>query len=96
MDSIRSFRLDPGRITSREVLFPYLREMFAGSWIFPEDFSGNLDALADILSELCEDTEIRITRSCMKKVTEDHYSWQVFRVLADSAAKNPHLNLLFL
>lgn len=94
MDSVRSFRLDPDRICSRETLVPYLREMFAGN--LPEDLSGNLDALADALSELRDDTEVRISRSCMNKITENHYSWTVFRVLADVSAGNPHLLLHFL
>lgn len=81
--------LDGNRITTKEAMAAYMREIFP----LPEYFGGNLDALTDCLSEITEDTEIRLTRESLSAICQNTYAYRTLTVLSQAAAENPHLTL---
>lgn len=85
----REIRVDAARITNRRDMAEYMMEIFD----FPETFGGNLDALHDSLSEVCEDTVLIFDAETMQAVAGDRYAWKVLRVLLDETEDNPHIRV---
>lgn len=59
----------------------------------PEYFGGNLDALADLLSEIREDTVFELEESELDRMPEGGYCARTLNVLNIAAQENPHLHL---
>lgn len=58
---------------------------------FPDYYGGNLDALYDCLTEICEDTliEIHNSEACQE------YGKKLYQVFLDAEEENPFLRFLF-
>jgi len=72
-----------------------LHRAFAEALSFPDHYGNNLDALHDCLTSLSE--EIRLTL-CHWTAAEEgmgRYAQALKRVLEDSEAENPNLQILF-
>ena len=85
------FILDSGSVGSRETLH---RTLAAGLH-FPDWYGGNLDALHDCLTELAEPTELVIRNSRALAETLGGYVLPLRRVLADCAAENGLLSVVW-
>ena len=59
----------------------------------PEYFGGNLDALADLLSEVTRETVFEVPAEMFRRIPEDGYAAKTLRVLNAAASENPHLHL---
>ncbi len=81
--------LEGNRITTKEKMAAYTREIFS----LPETFGGNLDALNDCLSEVTEETAICLTKENLLEICGNSYAYRTLLVLSQAAAENPHLSL---
>ena len=77
-------KLDPERIRDRESMAAYMDEIFC----FPEYFGRNLDALADLLSEVETETIIEIDHLNLAKICLSDYAYKTLRVLVNAAEDN--------
>lgn len=82
--------LDGGAFSSREELHAGLAE----SLQLPEWYGGNLDALADCLGDLCEETELRICRSGLLRERLGDYAPRLFGLLRGQAEENSRLSVI--
>lgn len=84
----RVIRIDRTKITDRETCQEYMKELFE----LPEYFGGNLDALADCLSEISDETSVVMSSADLKRAAKSDYAWKTVRVLILAALMNPKLN----
>lgn len=77
------------RIRDRKELHAELKRGFG----FPEWYGGNLDALADCLTESGEETELEIQNLRALKEQLGDYSNKLLKVLTESAAETGRLKL---
>ena len=80
-----TIRLDADRIKDKESMAAYMDEIFC----FPEYFGRNLDALADLLSEVEMETVIEIDHLNLAKICLYDYSYRTLKVLVNAAEENP-------
>ncbi len=59
----------------------------------PDYFGGNLDALADILSEITQETVFEIDIADLESFSEDGYAQKALKVISRVCEENPHLHL---
>ncbi len=64
-----------------------------GALDLPDYFGGNLDALADLLSEIREETVFEVEESELDRMPEDGYAAKTMKVLCIASDENPHLHL---
>ena len=79
-----TFKLDPEWIRDRESMAAYMDEIFC----FPEYFGRNLDALADLLSEVETETIIEIDHLNLAKICLSDYAYKTLKVLVNAAEDN--------
>lgn len=77
--------LDGAEIRDRE----QLHALLASSLEFPEWYGGNLDALYDCLTDIREETEIRILHKDSLYENLNGYALVLERVLQEAARANP-------
>lgn len=72
-----------------------LHRAFAQALSFPEHYGNNLDALHDCLTAVCEDTRIRLLYWETAEAALGSYGRIARRAIAEAAAANPKLTVLF-
>ena len=87
----KEVRLNPHRIQDRYSMSEYMRSLFD----LPEYFSGNLDSLVDCISEITENTDILLTKQCVREACESKYAFKVLMALGRAADDNPHIHIMF-
>lgn len=70
-----------------------IQEYLAFKLDFPDYYGGNLDALYDCLTEICEDTCVGFFEQENHPQTE--YLKKVRKVMKDAEQDNPHLCVVF-
>ena len=86
---IRTVALDAAKLSDRESMAAYMKEALE----LPDYFGGNLDALADLLSEVSLETVFEVPADMITGIPEDGYAAKALRVLDAAAEENPHLHL---
>jgi len=81
--------LDGAAVADREDLHARM----AKGLCFPEYYGGNLDALHDCLSEIGEETIIRVIDPVSLERTLGPYAWRFLKVLCYTAAEAPELKI---
>ena len=84
---MKRIRLDGKKMTDRKSAHEYIAKKLS----FPDYYGKNLDALADCLSEISDDTQIRLinTEDFINNIGVQYKGF--IRVFSDSAESNPHL-----
>ena len=86
---IRRIVLTSEKIGSREAMAAFMKKELE----LPEYFGGNLDALSDLLSEVCVETVFEVEERELMDMPEDCYAAKTLRVLGIAAAENSHIHL---
>ena len=82
-------KLDPDELSDKESMTRYLKERIP----LPEWFGSNLDALADALSEISEETVFEVDADTLDAFSQDSYPKKVLHVISAACEENPHLHL---
>ena len=82
--------LDGGRLARREEAHDYLSTVLS----LPDYYGRNLDALFDCLTDLTEDTTIRLFHRDLLEFRLGRRGKALIRLLRRAARENPHLTLL--
>ena len=82
--------IDGAAIETREQLHDTLSQQLS----FPAYYGRNLDALFDCLTDLTEDTELRLVRRDELFAHLGVYADILQNVLRDACEENPHLRLI--
>ena len=82
--------IDGAAIETREQLHDALARQLS----FPDYYGRNLDALFDCLTDLAEETELRLVRRDELFAHLGVYADILQNVLRDACAENPHLHLI--
>lgn len=69
----------------------YLAKKFSA----PAYYGNNLDALYELLTELCQPTQVRVGNAQDAALQLGDYADRLWRVLRDAAAENPMLTVVF-
>ena len=85
---MRTIWIDISLLDDKRSMSGYMKQIFD----LPEYFGGNLDALNDCMSEISEDTQIRLKREDLIKAAENAYAWKTIRVIINAASENPRLD----
>ena len=88
---MKKLTIDGAFIESREAL----HDLLARELQFPLWYGKNLDALADCLGDVTEETVIEINGGDLLCETLGGYAKAFFRVLSDAAENNPSLRIVF-
>jgi len=88
---MKKIMLDCSRLKERDSMRDYMTEIFC---IADEaGFTGNLDHLNDLLSEVTLDITLCVSFDGLEKAAETSFSWKVLRVLILAARENPHITV---
>ena len=87
---LRLIRLDPDTITDKDRLADFMKREMG----LPDSFSGNLDALADYLSEISEETTFEIESRIYDRAIADTRLDRFIRMLSHAVQENPHLHII--
>jgi len=88
---MKEIMLDCSRLKERSVMRDYMTELFCFSK--EDEFTGNLDHLNDLLSEVTLDITLCVSFDGLEKAAETSFSWKVLRVLILAARENPHITV---
>lgn len=72
-----------------------LHDAFARALSFPDWYGGNLDALHDQLTSLCQQTRITLSHWDAAETALGRYAQGARRSILDAAEKNPNLTVIF-
>lgn len=86
---MKIIRLEGGAFSNREEWHRYLKESFS----FPDYYGENLDALADALSEISEDTLIEISDLELWREHLGEYFEAAWETIAEGVEGNPFLRV---
>lgn len=86
---MKVIQLEGGAFLNREEWHRYIKESFS----FPEYYGGNLDALADALAEISEETMIRVSDFELWQERLGDYFEAVWETLCESVEENPFLKM---
>lgn len=87
-NDLKQIRLNPDNLQSKEDMADTMSKLMK----LPEYFGGNLDALADVLSEVSSETVFEVDISDIDRFAGG-YPKKVLSVIAHSCEENPHLHL---
>ena len=86
---LKQVRLDPEVLSDRESMALYMkRERELTEW-----FGGNLDALADVLSEISVETAFVVEAGSLPAFYAEGRPKMVLKVISRAVQENPHLHL---
>ena len=85
---METIQLDGARLCRRQEAMELLGQMLA----LPEWWGRNLDALHDCLTELGRPVRLELCHCALMR--ESRFGLRLLRVLEDSAAENPNLELM--
>ncbi len=88
---MKKIMLDCSRLKERDAMRDYIIELFGFSK--EDDFTGNLDHLNDLLSEVTKDINICISIDQFLIAAAASFSWKTLRVLMLGAKGNPHITI---
>ena len=83
--------MDCGKIRTKEDF----HSAMAKAMDFPGWYGGNLDALHDLLTEICTDTTLQLHGWADAEAALGPYGSRLEKVMAVSALENPNLHLEF-
>lgn len=83
--------IDGSAIETREALHDALRAQLA----LPDYYGGTLDALYDCLTDVREDTELRVLHAAALEERLGLYVGVMRRMLTDACEENPRLRLVW-
>ena len=104
----RVISIDPDRLADRESLKAYMKDIFgcrkkisfgdgeeddSANRACLAGWTGNLDALSDMLSEVRQDTCFRVSRESLRKICGDDFGYRVLCLLSAAAEENPYISL---
>ena len=72
-----------------------LHRAFADALSFPDHYGNNLDALHDCLTDLSEETRIRLVNWEDAEKNLGSYARATKRAILDAATQNPNLAIMF-
>ncbi len=81
--------LHPHKIKDKEAMAASMKEALD----LPDYFGGNLDALADVLSEIARETVFEVEISDIDLFSREEYAKKVLKVISRACEENPHLHL---
>ncbi len=86
---LKRVALDPVYLCDKESMAAFMKEHL----VLPEYFGGNLDALSDVLSEICEETVFEVKVDDLVHFLPEEYPGRVLKVISHAAEENPHLHV---
>ena len=86
---LRQIRLDPKVIADKDRMTDFMKRELS----LPESFHGNLDALADLISEVSEETVFELETGVLDRFDKDERLNRFLRMISRSSKENPHLHL---
>ncbi len=86
---LNQVRLYPEKLADKESM----SELMKASLDLPDYFGGNLDALADVLSEVTQETVFEVDISDIGAFSPDEYPKKVLKVISHACEDNPHIHL---
>ncbi len=86
---MKQVRLVPKQLTDKKSMADTMRSSIE----LPEWFGGNLDALADVLSEISEEVVFEVEIGDLDHFAQDGYPKKVLEVICAAAQENPHLHV---
>jgi RNAse (barnase) inhibitor barstar len=86
---LRQIRLSPDHLADREKTALFLKQQLG----LPDWFNGNLDALADLLGEVSEETVFEVEADQAERFEAAGYPAKVLRVISDVSKDNPAVHL---
>ena len=89
MEDNRIFYLRSDTLADRASLAGFMSEAFG----FPLEEADNLDSLADLLSEVLEETTFVISRQSLMEICGEDFSYRGLCMLADAVDENPCLHV---
>ena len=72
-----------------------LHKAFADALSFPDHYGNNLDALHDCLTDISEDTRIRLANWADAEERLGNYARSAKRAILEAAIENKNLSVLF-
>ena len=72
-----------------------LHKAFADALVFPDHYGNNLDALHDCLTDISEDTRIRLINWSDAEEKLGNYARSAKRAILEAAVENKNLVVLF-
>lgn len=72
-----------------------LHKAFADALAFPDHYGNNLDALHDCLTDISEDTRIRLVNWADAEANLGNYARAAKRAILEAAIENKNLAVLF-
>lgn len=91
MNQIRKIHLNADHLKDRKSVARYMTNLFG----FPDGFVQNLSSLKDCLEEVNEDTDVLLSRKCVKESCENACAFQVLLAIGKASDANPHLQIHF-
>ena len=86
---LKRIRLDPENLGDKESMSLYMKQAVE----LPEWFGSNLDALADALCEITDETVFEVKVGDRDEFARDGYPKKVLKVISRAVSENPHLSL---
>ena len=86
---LKQVRLDPEVLSDKESMALYMKRELD----LPEWFGGNLDALADVLSEISVETAFVAEAGSLPAFYAEGRPKMVLKVISRAVQENPHLHL---
>lgn len=72
-----------------------LHKALADALSFPDHYGNNLDALHDCLTDITEETKLRLLNWADAEENLGAYARSTKRAILDAALQNPHLAVIF-
>ncbi len=86
---LKLIRLEPEKLKDRSYFALYMKQELG----LEGPFSGNLDALADYLSEVTQETVFEVDSGSFYRFAQDQWMNRLLQMLSSMAQENPHLHL---